>query len=91
MPEIHLRIAGKVQGVGFRWFVRQKALELGLSGWVRNTRSGDVELVARGDRAKLERLESAVSHGPQSAVVTSVHRESAASDASYPTPFRIER
>jgi len=91
MPEIHLRISGKVQGVGYRWFVRARAVELGVSGWVRNTRTGEVELAARGDSAKLELFESAVRRGPKGASVTAVHREPAASDASYPTPFQIER
>jgi acylphosphatase len=90
MPEIHLRIVGKVQGVGFRWFVRERAVELGVSGWVRNTRNGDVELAARADSVKLELLESAVIRGPASAIVTAVHREAPTNDASYPTPFRIE-
>ena len=91
MPEIHLRIVGTVQGVGFRWFVRERAVALGLSGWVRNTRQGDVELVARGDERSLSYLQDSVSRGPDGANVTAVHREPVASDVSYPSPFAIQK
>ena len=52
MPtRIHLRIRGKVQGVGFRWFVREQARRCDLAGWVRNNPDGSVELAARGEMA----------------------------------------
>ncbi|NHA69787.1 acylphosphatase [Phycicoccus flavus] len=51
---VHVR--GRVQGVGFRWWTRSRALELGLAGWARNTSDGRVEVVAEGPRASLERL-----------------------------------
>jgi acylphosphatase len=41
-------VRGQVQGVGFRWWTRSQALELGLSGWARNTDDGRVEVVAEG-------------------------------------------
>ena len=91
MPVIHLRIEGRVQGVGFRWFVCERALELGVAGWVRNTAAGDVELAASGDDGKLSLLESAVGRGPAGAHVSSVHRLPPASGTTYPSPFRIER
>ena len=91
MPVIHLRIEGRVQGVGFRWFVCERAFELGVAGWVKNTPSGDVELAASGDDAKLSQLESAVARGPAGAQVSSVHRLPPASGTTYPSPFRIER
>jgi acylphosphatase len=91
MPVIHLRVEGRVQGVGFRWFVRELASELGVSGWVKNTPTGDVELAASGDDGKLALLESAVAHGPAGAQVSSVHRLPPASGTAYPSPFRIER
>ena len=90
MPEIHLKIVGRVQGVGFRWFVRERAVALGLAGWVRNTRQGDVELVARGDERSLAYLEDSVAEGPEGATVTAVHREPIARDVSYPSPFAIQ-
>ena len=42
-------VKGRVQGVGFRWFVQREAAELGLRGWVRNTDAGHVEVVASGE------------------------------------------
>jgi acylphosphatase len=46
-------VKGRVQGVGFRWFVHREAAGLALRGWVRNTESGHVEVVASGDEASL--------------------------------------
>ena len=46
---LHFLIQGRVQGVGFRWFVQREAGELDLRGWVRNTEEGDVEVVAAGE------------------------------------------
>jgi len=91
MAVVHLRVAGKVQGVGFRWFVCERAAELGVSGWVRNTSTGDVEVAASADAAKLALLEAAVRRGPTGSRVTAVHQVSPPDGTSYPTPFRIER
>ena len=91
MPEIHLRIEGRVQGVGFRWFVCETAKRLGVAGWVKNTSAGDVELAASGDAPKLALLESAVARGPRGALVTAVHQMPSRGDTSYPSPFRIEK
>ena len=91
MPAIHLRLVGRVQGVGFRWFVCERAAELGVSGWVKNTSTGDVELVASGEAAKLALFEAAVARGPTGALVTEVQRLPSLVDSDYPTPFRIER
>ncbi len=49
-------VRGSVQGVGFRWWTRARALELGLTGFARNTADGRVEVVAEGPRDVLERL-----------------------------------
>ena len=54
---IHFLVKGRVQGVGFRWFVQREAAELGLNGWVKNTDQGDVEIVAAGDEASLAGVE----------------------------------
>jgi acylphosphatase len=63
-------VTGKVQGVLFRDFVRQHARRLGLNGYVRNMPGGQaVELVAEGERAKLEALVAQVKKGPPQAVV----------------------
>ncbi len=51
----HYLIKGRVQGVGFRWFVHREAAALNLRGWVRNTEDGHVEVVAAGDEARPRR------------------------------------
>jgi acylphosphatase len=70
---LHAILNGRVQGVGFRYFVRQQAEELDLAGWVRNLRTGGVELVAEGERATLEELVAALRHGPPGARVDDVN------------------
>lgn len=69
---LHAIVEGRVQGVGFRAFVIDRATALGLAGWVRNRWDGTVELVAEGERADLERLLSAVRRGPPAAFVSNV-------------------
>ncbi|MEM9162598.1 MAG: acylphosphatase [Cyanobacteria bacterium P01_F01_bin.4] len=56
MPRIKLTIFGRVQGVGFRYHTRLKALEIGLTGYVKNRPEGTVEIVAEGNDAQLQRL-----------------------------------
>lgn len=91
MPIMHLRIAGKVQGVGFRWFVRDRAMELGVTGWVRNLPNGDVDVVAQGEASQLATLEQLVGRGPSGAQVTAVRHLTPQVGADYPNPFRIAR
>jgi acylphosphatase len=62
---LHFLIQGRVQGVGFRWFVQREASELDLRGWVRNTEDGDVEVVAAGDAADLDELRASLRRGPR--------------------------
>lgn len=69
MSELHLRITGVVQGVGFRWFVRERARRLGISGWVRNLPDGSVEVAAAGDPRHLELLRAELQRGPRGAAV----------------------
>ena len=57
-------ITGKVQGVGFRYFVLRQAQELGILGWVSNKPNGDVEAFAQGEKADLERFIAKVKEGP---------------------------
>jgi acylphosphatase len=56
-------VSGRVQGVGFRWWTRARALELGLSGWAANLDDGRVEVVAEGAPASLEALLAALRSG----------------------------
>lgn len=69
------RVSGRVQGVGFRFFVQQAAQSLGLNGWVRNRWDETVELTAEGERAQLEKLLQQVQRGPASAFVRQVEVE----------------
>jgi acylphosphatase len=57
-------VEGRVQGVGFRYFTQERAVFLGLTGWVRNRWNGTVELVAEGSREDLQILLKAVQRGP---------------------------
>ncbi|OGR94779.1 MAG: hypothetical protein A2V88_00940 [Elusimicrobia bacterium RBG_16_66_12] len=54
MTRLYLLVEGRVQGVGFRWFVRERAEALGLAGWVRNREDGTVEAEVEGDRRAVE-------------------------------------
>jgi acylphosphatase len=56
-------VHGQVQGVGFRWWTRRQALELGLSGYAGNLEDGRVEVVAEGPRADIARLLDALRSG----------------------------
>lgn len=88
---LHFLIRGRVQGVGFRWFVQREASELGLHGWVRNTEDGDVEIVAAGTPEDLGELRLSLRRGPRGARVDNVieHRLDE-SEAAELTAFRIE-
>jgi acylphosphatase len=68
----HYLVKGRVQGVGFRWFVHREAGALGLHGWVRNTDDGHVELVAVGDSAPLDALYDALRRGSRGSRVDAV-------------------
>ena len=72
MQRLHAVIHGDVQGVGFRYFVIDRARSLGVRGWVRNRQDGTVELTAEGERGKLEELLDVARRGPRGATVTDV-------------------
>jgi acylphosphatase len=91
MPDLQTRryrISGRVQGVGFRWFVEREAALIGVTGWVRNCKSGEVEVMATGSREQHESLRRRLQAGPRAARVDQVH-ESAAPLLESPS-FRIE-
>lgn len=75
MPTIHLLIKGKVQGVYYRASAKEQAERLRLTGWVKNTREGHVEIMASGDTAALEKFIAWCRRGPDRAIVTEVLSE----------------
>lgn len=66
---LHVTLRGRVQGVGFRYFVLENALALDLSGWVRNRWDGSVEVIAEGARPILEQFLTVIKTGPRLAYV----------------------
>lgn len=87
---IRLRARGRVQGVGFRWFVRERARSLGVAGWVRNEADGSVVVEAEGPAAALDALRHAVARGPEAARVEAVDTLPPG-DGPLPQPFGVER
>ena len=72
---VRLRIKGRVQGVGFRFCAVDDAHRLDVTGWVRNTHEGDVELVAEGAAERLRRLVTWAHGGPPGALVVDVEEQ----------------
>ena len=75
MPAYRYVVAGRVQGVGYRYFVLRQAEALGVSGYARNRADGSVEVVAEGDDVVLADFEVRLREGPSFAEVTNVERE----------------
>jgi acylphosphatase len=82
-------VRGRVQGVGFRWFVEREAHTLGIAGWVRNNVDGTVEVLAMGSREQIAGLRARLQQGPRAARVDDV-AESEAKPVEGMTAFRIE-
>jgi acylphosphatase len=82
-------VRGRVQGVGFRWFVEREAHMLGIAGWVRNNADGSVEILAMGTHEQLIGLRSRLRQGPRAARVDAVDESEARPIAGLST-FRIE-
>ena len=70
--QLYAKVMGRVQGVGYRFFVVETAQRLGVCGWVRNRWDESVEVLAEGEREKLEKLLSALHTGPRMAHVIQV-------------------
>jgi acylphosphatase len=87
----HYLVKGRVQGVGFRWFVHQEAAEIGLRGWVRNTDHGHVEIVAAGKPEELAELKDSLRKGSRGSRVDAVEeQELVESEGAQLGPFEIE-
>jgi acylphosphatase len=82
-------VRGRVQGVGYRWFVEREAHILGIAGWVRNNSDSSVEVLAMGTREQLAGLRSRLREGPRAARVDDVE-ESEAKPVPNLSAFRIE-
>ena len=82
-------VRGRVQGVGFRFFVEREAHMLGVAGWVRNNPDGTVEVLAMGTHEQLLGLRGRLRDGPRAARVDAVD-ESEAKPVPGLTAFRIE-
>ena len=91
MATVHFEVVGKVQGVGFRWFVREAALRVGLAGWVRNRADGRVEVAASGPETAITELMSAARTGPPGARVDHVVDLPLGELDELPRPFTVKR
>jgi acylphosphatase len=78
-------VSGRVQAVGFRWFVLDAASVEGITGWVRNVPDGTVEIVAEGEAESMERFERAVRRGPGRARVDDVSTDMIQPTGRFPT------
>ncbi|MDH4274740.1 MAG: acylphosphatase [Gammaproteobacteria bacterium] len=87
---MHYIVTGKVQGVFFRQSTRERALALQLTGWVRNLENGNVEVVACGERERLDGFELWLHQGPARAQVTHVLTEPLAELQTFET-FDVKR
>ena len=72
---VHVWVKGRVQAVGFRAFVQQNAVQIGVTGWVRNVGYDTVEAVAEGTRAQIDRFLEMVKRGPNVSRVDESHEE----------------
>jgi acylphosphatase len=78
VPSYRYLVRGRVQGVGYRYFVLREAEGLGVSGFARNLPDGSVEVVAEGDDGPLQQLEERLRRGPSFAKVAAVERATVA-------------
>jgi acylphosphatase len=88
---LRLVVGGRVQGVGFRWFVREAARRHRLAGWVRNRADGSVELEVSGDDGGVHEFLATVREGPAGARVDEVRELTSNHAETLPQPFTIIR
>ena len=90
MPTRQFIVRGRVQGVGFRWFVENEARKIGVIGTVRNLEDGTVEAIAAGTPEQLAALKSQLQQGPRAARIDSVEERESHYDVSKSKDFSIE-
>ena len=90
MFSLEVRVAGRVQGVGFRYFAHERARRLGLTGYVRNLRDGSVRAYAEGPKEALEKFLRLMHEGPQGGLVRDLRATWGSASGQY-TAFSIER
>lgn len=90
MIKKRFRIYGHVQGVGFRYFTRQYALKIGVTGFVRNLADGSVEVIAVGSESQIEALDAWLQEGPRTAIVDDVFVEDYLGEKEF-TAFQVLR
>lgn len=89
MPSARFVVRGRVQGVGFRWFVWRQAERLGLRGTARNQPDGSVEVLAEGSAEVLDQLQRVLERGPTAAQVDHVERCEVPREMRIPNTFEI--
>jgi acylphosphatase len=89
MMLLHIIFAGRVQGIGFRKFVKKKADEFGVKGFVRNLPDGTVEVLVEGDEETLKSFFDAIENGPPLAEVNGIRYEFIEKDGGF-DEFKIE-
>ena len=87
---VHIRLTGRVQGVGFRYFAQEWAEKLGLSGWVKNNWDGSVESEVEGGRSAVEEYLKQLKTGPRWGHVSDVQIDYKPYEARY-NQFSITR
>ncbi len=90
MAAMRFVVRGRVQGVGFRWWVWRQATRLGLRGLARNLRDGSVEVIVEGSDATLLELEGLLAQGPPAARVERVEKSQVPHEVPIPNGFDIK-
>ena len=72
MMSVHVRVSGRVQGVYYRAYTRDRAKSLGINGWVRNIPGGGVEAVLEGERQQVGEMLKAMKSGPSGSLVLGI-------------------
>lgn len=89
LRSVHMKVHGRVQGVGFRFQTKSEAKRSNIKGWVRNNPDGTVEIDAEGENDKIEGFVAAVKEGPGAAKVTELDLEETSENKNY-TSFEIK-